>query len=144
MVNNTSKKHRKPSKRLNKSKKINKSKKTGKRVKGGCSCNTPLFKGGSNQVTLFNSNHSIPFNTQTGSSNDPLAHSNYTNARLLTQHPITPNLLGGERKRTKSKKIKGGNLLHNLNNGVDVNMNTAFSNIFKQGYVSLPQPYKLA
>jgi len=144
MVNNTSKKHRKPAKRLNKSKKINKSKKTGKRLKGGCSCNNTLFKGGSTVVTPLISTSSIPFNTQTGSSNDPLAHTNYTNARLLPQHSITPKLLGGERKRTKPKKIKGGNLLHTLNNGVDVNMNTAFSNIFKQGYVSLPQPYKLA
>ena len=147
MGNNKSKKHRRPNKRVNKSK---------KRVKGGCGCNNSLFKGGSTDTPSFNSNLSsnyiIPLNQQIGSSNDPLTTANYTNTRLSLQNSTTPNLLGGgsgrkqkrKNSKNKSKKIKGGNLQHNLNSGFDRNVNSMLLNNSLQGLVSLPKPYSLA
>ena len=112
------------------------SKKTRKKLDGGgCGCDKALFKGGS-----F---YRVPLNMQNGTHGDPLLGGvNLVSSRLQPQYSITPQLLGGKRKRKnnnrKSKKMKGGNL---INSFVDKYLNqTITPNTLNSGlgYTGIP------
>jgi hypothetical protein len=83
-----------------------KNRKVTRRVKGGCGCNSTIFKGGNINPASFDGNLPIRYYYgQNDYQNDPSASIAVESARNL------PGIIKGGRRKRNSKKIKGGDML---------------------------------